>query len=85
MQLTCRHPDRESPKLMCGYPLPCPYHTAQIDLTREPPTVVIPVTSQAAWATRDKLAKIGTVLTANTTLKPTGKRQGNLKRKPRAA
>ena len=29
--LTCRHPDRDEPKLMCGYPLPCPHHTVIID------------------------------------------------------
>jgi hypothetical protein len=28
---TCRHPDRDCPKLMCGYPLPCPHHTVIID------------------------------------------------------
>lgn len=28
---TCRHPDRDCPKLMCGYPLPCPHHTIIID------------------------------------------------------
>lgn len=48
---TCRHPDRDVPKLLCGYPLPCPYHTAVIDLTADPvPTVTIPLTSDAARA-----------------------------------
>ena len=23
----CTQPDRHEPKLLCGYPLPCPYHT----------------------------------------------------------
>jgi hypothetical protein len=26
-KLICRHPDRHNPKLVCGYPLPCPFHT----------------------------------------------------------
>lgn len=24
---TCAQPDRHVPKLVCGYPLPCPHHT----------------------------------------------------------
>jgi hypothetical protein len=44
----CRHPDRDVPKIVCGYPLPCPYHTVLVDLSAEPvPTVTIPVTSDA--------------------------------------
>lgn len=27
---TCRHPDRHEPRLVCGYPLPCPHHTVTI-------------------------------------------------------
>jgi hypothetical protein len=44
---TCRHPDRDCPKLLCGYPLPCPWHTVIVDESREPATVTIPVTSSA--------------------------------------
>lgn len=32
----CKQPDRHEPKLICGYPLPCPYHTVII----EPPDVI---------------------------------------------
>jgi hypothetical protein len=59
MRSTCRHPDHDQPKLMCGWPLPCPYHTAVIDTAADPPTVTIPVTSQAAWVNRDRLAEVG--------------------------
>jgi hypothetical protein len=45
--LTCRHPDRAVPKLMCGYPLPCPHHTVIIHADKRPPTVEIPVDSDA--------------------------------------
>ncbi len=34
----CKQPDRDCPKLECGYPLPCPYHTVII----ENGTVTIP-------------------------------------------
>jgi len=33
------------PGIVCGHPLPCPYHTALIDTTRQVPTVTIPVVS----------------------------------------
>jgi hypothetical protein len=58
MILTCKHPDRDCPKILCGYPLPCPWHTAVIDTTKDPPTVTIPVTAQAAWNSRHRLAEI---------------------------
>jgi hypothetical protein len=58
MKLTCKHPDRDCPKILCGYPLPCPWHTAVIDTTVDPPTVTLPITAEAAWASRDKLAEI---------------------------
>jgi hypothetical protein len=31
MQL-CKAPDRDVPKLTCGYPMPCPHHTALVIL-----------------------------------------------------
>jgi hypothetical protein len=27
----CDKPDRDVPKIKCGYPLPCPWHTAILD------------------------------------------------------
>ena len=27
---TCQKADKDFPKMVCGYPLPCPYHTAII-------------------------------------------------------
>lgn len=55
---TCRHPDREFVKLRCGIPLPCPHHTAILHPDKDPPTIEIPVTAEAAWSSRDKLADI---------------------------
>lgn len=60
--LTCRHPDRDEPKLLCGHPLPCPYHTATIDMKADPPTVTIPITSDAAFTNRDRLADVADAL-----------------------
>lgn len=62
VKLTCKHPDRDCPKLMCGHPLPCPWHTAKIDLTKNPPTIEIPITAEAAWNNRSRLAEIATKL-----------------------
>ncbi len=33
-RLTCAQPDRHVPKLVCGYPLPCPHHTLTLGLPR---------------------------------------------------
>ena len=62
--MTCRSPDRDCPKLLCGHPLPCPWHTARIDLTRDPPVLEIPVTAKAALMARGRLADIAEVLKA---------------------
>ena len=63
MTLTCRHPDRDCPKLMCGHPLPCPHHTVTLDTTTEPPELRIPITAHSALVHRAELAEILETLT----------------------
>jgi hypothetical protein len=48
--LTCRAPDRDVPKIVCGYPLPCPHHTAIVDVATD--EVAIPVRIGAKAAVR---------------------------------
>jgi len=60
--MTCRHPDKDCAKLLCGHPLPCPWHTARIELDKDPPEVVIPLTAKAAFRHRQTLAEIAEVL-----------------------
>lgn len=31
-RLYCIHEDGDVPELTCGYPLPCPFHTAEIEM-----------------------------------------------------
>ncbi len=31
---TCAQPDRHEPRIRCGYPLPCPYHTLVVEAGR---------------------------------------------------
>lgn len=60
---TCRHPDRDQPKMLCGYPLPCPWHTVTLDLGANPPTMTIPLTSDAAKSPmRERVGQIGRAL-----------------------
>jgi len=59
--LTCKHPDRDSPKLMCAHPLPCPWHTVIIDTSANPPTITFPITSNAIHH-REELAEIADAL-----------------------
>lgn len=49
---TCERPDRSSPGIICGHPLPCPYHTVEIDVTGIVPTVTIPVATTPAISER---------------------------------
>lgn len=43
MQKThCDKPDRDEPRLKCGYPLPCPHHTAIITGDAEQTAVAVP-------------------------------------------
>jgi len=37
--LFCKRPDRDSPGLTCGHPLPCPHHTIVI-LEKDLPALV---------------------------------------------
>lgn len=60
---TCRHPDRDEPKMMCGYPIPCPHHTVVIDLNAE--TVTIPLASDAIKSpVRERIGDIGRAMLA---------------------
>ncbi len=65
-RLFCKRPDRDVPGIICGFPLPCPYHTATIDMTTEPPTVKVPIIPDAPGLkpkTLRQLKKIAQVLT----------------------
>ncbi len=35
-ELMCKKPDRDIPGIVCGHPLPCPYHTIVVDTTTKP-------------------------------------------------
>ncbi len=60
----CNKPDRDSPETICGYPIPCPWHTVLIDISPNPPTVTIPVTFPEAANPKilRKLKKIAQIL-----------------------
>ena len=66
--LTCNAPDRDVPfdskgrKMKCGYPLPCPWHTAIIDVSEEPAELRIPITAKAALRGRHHLEDITATL-----------------------
>lgn len=69
LRLTCTQPDHDiaqlrgsAKQMLCGYPLPCPWHSAEIDLTTQPPRLSIPVTAGAALANVRQLGKIARAL-----------------------
>jgi hypothetical protein len=57
MRTHCAQPDRDEPRIECGYPLPCPHHTrvsGEAILDADPRDVVadLPTSSGAAARTR---------------------------------
>ncbi len=60
--MICKHPDRDIPKIVCGYPLPCPWHTVIIDLSEQPHKVVIPLANKRALAKADTIIDVGNAL-----------------------
>jgi hypothetical protein len=60
--LFCKQPDRDVPGIVCGHPLPCPYHTAVIDMTGDKPVVDIPQQAEAAAQHAGKLSDIAQAL-----------------------
>lgn len=40
--MNCKKPDRDEPRIECGYPLPCPYHTFVIDEVVKVPLLARP-------------------------------------------
>jgi hypothetical protein len=61
--LTCRRPDRNSPRTLCGHSLPCPHHTVTVDLARDPITVTIQVNQYAPLSpVLDRLGRVADAL-----------------------
>jgi hypothetical protein len=58
----CRQPDRHEPALVCGYPLPCPHHTAVVDVSGPETKIEVPP-GQARHT--GKLVKVAKVLRSN--------------------
>ena len=67
--MNCKHPDRDVPGIVCGYPLPCPYHTVIIDTEKE--TLTIPLKSDAGLRAKKRLEKIAKAFTKQPYIKPT--------------
>lgn len=59
----CNQRDHDGFDLVCGYPLPCPWHTVIIHADKTPPTVEIPTTARGTRRTARKLRKIAQAVT----------------------
>ena len=68
--LTCERPDRDALKLVCGYPLPCPWHTAVIDVIAETATVTVPTTAHVTAQGHRRLCDLARALGDDWFLKP---------------
>lgn len=59
---TCKRPDRHVPSIVCGFPLPCMWHTVTIDLTEQPPCVCKPVTAHVSPTSMKRIDDIASAL-----------------------
>jgi hypothetical protein len=55
--------------MVCGYPLPCPYHTAVIDTKEQ--TVTIPLKSDAGLRAKKRLEEVAAAFMKKPYLRPT--------------
>ena len=55
MTQNCQRPDHQVPGIICGHPIPCPFHTVTIDSTGVVPEVRIPATA-IPFVSREQLA-----------------------------
>jgi hypothetical protein len=58
----CKRPDRDNPKIVCGYPLPCPHHSVVIDLTEDPPVIAKAQHADPSQKTVKRLREIANAL-----------------------
>jgi len=65
---SCEHPDRDVPGIQCGYPRPCPWHSAVIDL--EKGTTTIPFTATRAMAQRRRIIEVARAVKTPVRKKP---------------
>lgn len=56
--LTCKQKDHDGFDTICGFPIPCPYHTVIMDLSSKPPQLRIPVTAESALSKKDELKEL---------------------------
>lgn len=54
----CDKPDRDNPKIKCGYPKPCPHHTVVIDKN----TITYPVSLDVKAKNRKRISELAKAL-----------------------
>jgi hypothetical protein len=59
MSKYCNQPDRDVPKLKCGYPLPCPFHTVVVHPGTDRTTLEVPVEANVSETIKARLLDIG--------------------------
>lgn len=56
----CTSPDRDVPKIVCGYPRPCPHHTVTINPNGN--STSIPKGLKISQSAREKISKVSKAL-----------------------
>lgn len=58
--MNCKAPDRDVPSMVCGYPLPCPHHTIELDVGAG--QLVVPAARAREPAGLVALARLGNLM-----------------------
>jgi hypothetical protein len=59
----CTRPDRDEPRVVCGYPFPCPHHTVVVDV--ESQTVSVPIGDGSSMVLpADQAGRVGEIAKA---------------------
>jgi hypothetical protein len=60
----CNKPDRDVPGMVCGYPLPCPFHTIVMHLDADRTSIEAPACANVSDAVKAHLLDIGDAIGA---------------------
>ena len=59
--MNCSRPDHDNPKMICGYPIPCPYHTVTVEYNDSGTVIEVPITANVSQDTLERIAEIAKV------------------------
>lgn len=82
--MMCTKPDRDEPRMVCGYPVPCPHHTVILSTASEKhdpnPTIMVSATKPLSKKTERLLHEVAAAALALDGTKSPAKKKGRAKK-----